>query len=368
MAVRNTKSHHFLVYRDKLLLPSEGFIKTHYQNFDKLQPVFVGSKFGWQINQLDGPKIKTGGLIGSAWFKQTGRVDITQFADFAPTSVHAHFGRGGALALPIARSLQVPLFVTYHGGDATKKTHQRKRLLPTVYQRRLLELKEYARGFLCVSKFVAEKLKDQGFPAKKLFIHYIGIDCSRIEKPRLRDGNLLFVGRLTRKKGVDVLIRAIHELSAVGFNAPILDIVGSGPEESKLRNYAVGAKNIRFLGWQTPSELSEHLARCSALIVPSREADDGDCEGLPTVILEGIRAGAPILASHHAGIPEIIKDGITGMLAPENSATALAAMIKQAMVASQKLPDLVKNAQSRIRKDFDASKQSKKLQDILIAR
>ena len=89
---------------------------------------------------------------------------------------------------------------------------------------------------------------------------------------------------------------------------------------------------------------------------------------MPTVILEGIRAGAPILASHHAGIPEIIKDGITGMLAPENSATALAAMIKQAMVASQKLPDLVKNAQSRIRKDFDASKQSKKLQDILIAR
>ena len=58
--------------------------------------------------------------------------------------------------------------------------------------------------------FVAEKLKDQRFPAKKLFIHYIGIDCSRIEKPRLRDANLLFVGRLTRKKGVDVLIRAIR--------------------------------------------------------------------------------------------------------------------------------------------------------------
>ena len=79
-----------------------------------------------------------------------------------------------------------------------------------------------------------------------MFIHYIGIDCSRIEKPRVRDGNLLFVGRLTRKKGVDVLIRAIHELSAVGFNAPILDIVGSGPEESKLRNYAVGAKTLGF--------------------------------------------------------------------------------------------------------------------------
>ena len=97
--------------------------------------------------------------------------------------LHAHFGRGGALALPIAQRLDIPLYVTYHGGDATKFTHERKRLLPTIYQRRLSAMQDYANGFLCVSDFVARRLEAQGFPKHKLITHYIGIDLADMQAP-----------------------------------------------------------------------------------------------------------------------------------------------------------------------------------------
>ena len=54
-----------------------------------------------------------------------------------PLLLHAHFGRGGALALPIAQALGIPLVVTFHGADATKETHYRPRVVPRIYARRL---------------------------------------------------------------------------------------------------------------------------------------------------------------------------------------------------------------------------------------
>jgi colanic acid/amylovoran biosynthesis glycosyltransferase len=359
-------SRNCLVFRDKLLLPSEGFIKTHYQAFDSLQPVFVANQFGWRADELDGPKVSTSiGPLGRFLFKQTGRMDLSSLAAFAPVAIHAHFGRGGALALPIARSLGLPLYVTYHGGDATKKTHRRKRVLPTIYQRRLNELKAYASGFLCVSEFVAKQLRDQGFPEEKLITHYIGINCNDLSVPRQREGRFLFAGRLTGKKGVDILLAAIRHLQDSGVRVPQLDIAGSGPDEAKLRAAANGLDTVRFLGWQTPDQMAKLMARAAAVVVPSRQADDGDCEGLPTVVLEAIRAGAPVLATRHAGIPEIIDDGVSGLLAPENDVPALAEMLQRAVAQKAGLPALTAAAQNRLKNNFNAAQQSRILQNIL---
>ena len=363
------KTPSIIVFRDKLLLPSEGFIKTHYTAFDVANLVYVASHFGWRAAELDGQMMATApDSLRRFWFKKTGRTSILpDLKALAPRSVHAHFGRGGALALPLAEALGVPLFVTFHGGDATKETHQRRRLIPTIYQRRLSHLQAYASGFLCVSQFVADRLAAQGFPKAKLITHYIGIDVSGMQQPEQRQGRLLFIGRLVDKKGVDILLAAMRRLhQSDSKTVPGLDIAGSGPLEAELRAQAADLPSVQFLGWQTPEQLSRILHKAQAVVVPSRIAADGDCEGLPTVVLESIRAGVPVVASDHAGIPEIIRHEETGFLVPENDPDALAAALLTAGQTGDEMRQMVARAQQRLQRDFNAATQSQKLQQYLL--
>jgi glycosyltransferase involved in cell wall biosynthesis len=363
------KTPSIIVFRDKLLLPSEGFIKTHYTAFDAANLVYVASHFGWRAAELDGQMMATApDSLRRFWFKKTGRTSILpDLKALAPRSVHAHFGRGGALALPLAEALGVPLFVTFHGGDATKETHQRRRLIPTIYQRRLSHLQAYASGFLCVSQFVADRLVAQGFPKAKLITHYIGIDVSGMQQPEQRQGRLLFIGRFVDKKGVDVLLAAMRRLhQSDSKTVPGLDIAGSGPLEAELRAQAADLPSVRCLGWQTPEQLSRILHKAQAVVVPSRIAADGDCEGLPTVVLESIRAGVPVVASDHAGIPEIIRHEETGFLVPENDPDALAAALVAASQTGDQMRQMVARAQQRLQRDFNAATQSQKLQQYLL--
>ena len=358
-----------IVFRDKILLPSEGFIQTHYHAFNKLRPVYLANKLGWHENEIKEKKILTSTTsIGQFWFKQTGKLSLKNINNLNPQVIHAHFGRGGALVLPLAQKLGLPLYVTYHGGDATKYTHQKSRIIPTIYQRRLKNLQSYANGFLCVSKFIAQRLADQGFPRHKLITHYIGINCKNIIKPTIKNGPMLFVGRLTKKKGVDLLLKAIRKLQEKKGPLPSLYIAGSGSQEASLKKLANGLKTIKFIGWQNHIALQKIMKDAQAVVVPSQEADDGDCEGLPTVILEAIRAGTVVIATNHAGIPEIIEDKVSGLLTPEGDINALADSLQYVMLNQNKIVSFVKTAQSRLIKDFNATKQSKRLQEILLGK
>jgi len=360
---------HCIVFRDKILLPSEGFIQTHYHAFNKLRPVYLANKLGWHENEIKEKKILTSTTsIGNFWFKQTGKLSLKNINNLNPQVIHAHFGRGGALVLPLAQKLGLPLYVTYHGGDATKYTHQKSRIIPTIYQRRLKNLQSYANGFLCVSKFIAQRLADQGFPRHKLITHYIGINCKNIIKPTIKNGPMLFVGRLTKKKGVDLLLKAIRKLQEKKGPLPSLYIAGSGSQEASLKKLANGLKTIKFIGWQNHIALQKIMKDAQAVVVPSQEADDGDCEGLPTVILEAIRAGTVVIATNHAGIPEIIEDKVSGLLTPEGDINALADSLQYVMLNQNKIVSFVKTAQSRLIKDFNATKQSKRLQEILLGK
>ena len=361
-----------LVFRDKLLLPSEGFIANHYTAFDALRPVYVANQFGWRAAELSGRQIATtSSTLTRFAFKQFGTaIDPSRFTDGSgrpPAVMHAHFGRGGALALPLARALDIPLFVTFHGGDATKQTHQRSRLLPSVYQRRLARMHDYVCAYLCVSDFVAGRLRAQGFPQAKLRTHYIGVPLTQMAPPTARtaDAPLLFVGRFVEKKGIDTLLAAMR-LVAASNPAIRLEIAGSGPLHHHMRTQASDLPGVTFLGWQTPDQLAARLASCSAMVVPSQQAANGDCEGLPTVVLEALRAGVPVVATRHAGIPEIITDGETGLLVKERDPAALAAAILRHYAMGDAAQTFVNAGQKRLRVDFDAAQQSRRLQQILL--
>jgi colanic acid/amylovoran biosynthesis glycosyltransferase len=362
-----------LVYRDTVGAPSEGFIQRQYRAFKHLGVLFVGTKRGPQApkHSLTLAALGVLGAPARLRFRQFGRIPSVlkkEIAKRKPALIHAQFGLGGALALPIAHYAGIPLVVTFHGGDATKDKHfESGRLMPTIFQRRRHALAEEAETIFCVSQFVRERLIARGFPAAKLQTHYLGIDIpGEVALPPLGAKNVLFVGRLVEKKGVDVLIDA---MAAVRATDPTLTltVIGDGPLRADLKRRAAEAGiQADFRGWLKPQEVQAAMRRALLLAVPSKTADGGDAEGLPTVIMEAMTLGLPVVASSHAGIPEIISHGVTGLLTPENNAPMLAEAIV-AIGRDQELAGRLRGeAYADVRARFDAERQSALLEQHLL--
>jgi glycosyltransferase involved in cell wall biosynthesis len=284
-----------------------------------------------------------------------------------PRLIHAHFGRGGALALPIARALGVPLVVTFHGADATKETHYRRRLVPRVYARRLAALQREAALFVCVSEFVRDTLLARGFPAEKLAVIHQGVEIDTNPPAAAPEGEpyILFVGRFVEKKGVAHLIEAMRLLSARG-SAARLVLVGDGPLAEPLRAQARGLERVTFAGWLPNLEVRRLMRGAAAVCVPSLTARDGDSEGLPTVIFEAMAEGAPVVATRHAGIPEAVEQGRTGLLVPAGDAPALAAALER-VATNPELRQALGAAARRVATErFSAIDQSRRLEAALL--
>jgi len=363
-----------LVYRDTVGARSESFIQRQYKAFQELEPIYVGTKRGPLAPKdaliLAAPALF--GAYGRIAFRQLGRIPARlehAIAERKPGLIHAQFGLGGALALPIATQTGLPLVVTFHGGDATKDKHFGERaLIPTIFQRRRRQMVETARTILCVSHFVRDRLIARGFPAGKLVTHYLGIDIpAEVVLPPIGiSQTVLFVGRLVEKKGVDTLIDAMAILrqSAPGLE---LSVIGDGPARGDLekRAQAAGIK-VKFHGWLDERHVHAAMRRALLLAVPSRAAAGGDSEGLPTVIMEAMALGVPVVATHHAGIPEIVADRVTGLLAPEADARALS----DAILTLKNEPDLANRlrgeAYADVRARFDADRQSTLLERMLL--
>ncbi len=128
--------------------------------------------------------------------------------------------------------------------------------------------------------------------------------------PAMPRAGLLYVGRLSREKGVGVLLDAV-----AGSGVP-LRIVGEGPERAALAARATG--NVTFLGARSRAEVLGEMANARALVVPSLWY-----EGFPMVVVEAFARGTPVIASEIGGLAEAVSAGKTGALAPPGDAVAL---------------------------------------------
>src|SRR5207247_5934205 len=141
-------------------------------------------------------------------------------------------------------------------------------------------------------------------------------------------GPVLFVGRLVERKGVAHLIEAIARLGSRG---PRLEIVGEGPERPGLEALAARlgvVDRVVFRGKIPPDELQASYARAAVCVLPSVLDARGDTEGLGVVLLEAMNHGTPVIASRVGGIPDIVEDGVSGLLVPPGDADALAAAVR----------------------------------------
>jgi colanic acid/amylovoran biosynthesis glycosyltransferase len=364
-----------LVYRHRLAPLSEvGFLARFYAGFERLAPVWLGYHLDEGAGALTARPLRLGrggaaGVVDRTLFRHFGVVPpAPDLHALRPLLVHAHFGPGGAYALPLARALGVPLVVTFLGGDATKETHYRPRLLPRIYQRRLAALQREAALFVCVSHFIRERLLARGFPAEKLTVIHQGIDIPAAPPaplPSDDDPYILFVGRFVEKKGVADLIAAMKIVAAAGA-ATRLVLVGDGPLAADLRRRAHGLPRAEFLGWQSRADVRRRMRGAIAVCVPSVTARSGDAEGLPNVAIEAMAEGTPVVATRHAGIAEAIEDGRSGLLVPEGDPKALAAALGAVIAAPDLRRQLGEAARAVAVERFEAIQQSRRLEAALL--
>jgi glycosyltransferase involved in cell wall biosynthesis len=142
------------------------------------------------------------------------------------------------------------------------------------------------------------------------------------------DGPLrvLYVGSLQVRKGVDILLKALATVNGVA-----CEIIGDGPQRQELHKLAhdLGlGDRVVFRGALPFEEVSLAFHRSHVLAVPSIVGPGGRAEGIPTVIMEALAHGVPVIASRITGIPEIVRDGETGFLVKPGDSADLAEAIR----------------------------------------
>jgi glycosyltransferase involved in cell wall biosynthesis len=142
------------------------------------------------------------------------------------------------------------------------------------------------------------------------FSHCVQIDEPAKRTAQVRPSTILFIGRLTKIKGLDVLLRA-----ARGLNNVRLIVAGDGECRDELEQLARKlSANATFLGRVNAAQRQHLLSRCDAVVIPSRILSDGRTEGTPVVFMEAIAAGRVVIAANVGGLADTIADNHNGLL------------------------------------------------------
>ena len=179
---------------------------------------------------------------------------------------------------------------------------------------------------------------------------------------------IAFVGRLVPKKGLDILIRALHYLKVSGIQFS-LEIVGSGPLEDELKDLANQQQVVEFIHWhgvQPPEAVRSILRQSSCLCAPSVVAPNGDRDGIPNTILEAMAVGLPVISTPVGGIAEALandKGWMIDFLSPLQLANTLTTFASTPFDERQRR---VQNARQLIESDFDARKLAKQRANLFL--
>ncbi|PXY32794.1 glycosyltransferase family 4 protein [Prauserella muralis] len=201
--------------------------------------------------------------------------------------------------------------------------------------------------FFCISAAQRLLLVQAGMPADRLAVKHNFVP----EPGRRRDGageHILYIGRLTEEKGVRLLMAAWDLLHARGGTGLPLVVAGSGPLETEVVAWARGRGDVRFLGLRDRDGCAELTARAAALVAPSEWL-----EGFGLVVVEAMAAGVPVVASGHGAFPELVDDGVTGLLHRPGDAESLAACVRRIVADLRDNARMGTAGRARYEQDFD---------------
>lgn len=199
--------------------------------------------------------------------------------------------------------------------------------------------------FIAPSRFVAGKLLERGLPSEQVAVIPNFVDPERWTPGEDGDGSyVLFSGRLSHEKGVETLVRAMAGLPEIP-----LKIVGSGMLETSARQLAreLGATNIEFTGFKSEKEVRRLVQESRFICTPSEWY-----ENAPMSVLEAFACGKPAVASRIGGIPEMVREGETGLLAEAGDAGDLRDAISRLWEQPELVREMGGNARTLVETDY----------------
>jgi glycosyltransferase involved in cell wall biosynthesis len=246
--------------------------------------------------------------------------------------VHAHWAiPTGPAAVMAAKRLQVPSVITMHGGDVYVNPEQGYDFPTRWYVRPVLHWTLRQAGALtAITEDCRQHALRAGAPAEHIRLVFNGTDLRRFSpgkdgagSPRFGPHMIFACRQLFPRKGIRFLLEAGAQLKP---RFPDLQIVLAGdgferPELARLATELGIASNVTFLGWVPNEDLPPYYRAAAVSVIPSLE------EGFGIPAAEAMGCEVPVVASDAGGLPEVVENGVTGLVVPRGDSAALAGAI-----------------------------------------
>jgi len=282
--------------------------------------------------------------------------------------IHAHFGPSAIEIFPLAKKLNKKLLISFHGFDASML------LKSPVYIENLRKI--LPESYIIVpSQYMLDKITSIVTKPLKSFIIYYGIPINFfqisdrnhfIKKNNNTKIKLLQVSNFVEKKGHKYTIEAFEQVLKKFPNAELI-LAGDGLLKSdieRLVNELGISNNVVFKGKVNQEEVRVLMNESDIFLHHSITAESGDQEGIPNVIMEAMATGLPVISTYHAGITELINDGINGYLVTEKDILDYSKKIE--IIISNYNPSIGIKARETIEQEFNLDKQIEKLNSVYL--
>jgi colanic acid/amylovoran biosynthesis glycosyltransferase len=238
--------------------------------------------------------------------------------------VHGCFANNSAtVAMATARLAGLPFTFECHAYDLFVDMRYADEKVAEA--RRVFSISEYNRDHL---------VRSLGCASDKVVIRRVPIlqeYCDSVEDVERTPGLIVAVARLIPIKGFDLALAALAQVLPAVPNAR-LAIVGEGPLRAELaeqaRRLGLGS-HVEFVGTLTNRATLRLVRRASAFVLPSRIGQDGDRDGIPTSLIEAMYLRTPVVSTRVSGIPELIDDGVNGLLAESEDVPGIAEALRR---------------------------------------
>lgn len=272
--------------------------------------------------------------------------------------LHIHFANVPTdVGMYAAKLANIPFSVTAHANDIFKQYWL------------MNEKIKRSKFFATISNFNINLLTTQGADPNKLKLVRCGVDSTDFRfNPSSKKREILtfgFLGRLVEKKGAEFLIHAAEILIESEIKNFKIEIGGSGPLHDELTE-SIKSKSlsdfVSLVGEIPNSSVSSWLESLDYFVLPCAKDSDGDMDGIPVALMESMVKGVPVISTKISGIPELVIDGETGLVATPEDSESLANCLQKAIAEpDEDAKSRIERARDHVQKNFELSTNTLRL-------
>ena len=275
------------------------------------------------------------------------------------THIHAHFATKPAEAARVLAAFSgVTYSVTAHAYDLFVDTRGLDRRI------------RGARFVACISEYNRRFLKARGSAGVECPLVHCGVPTKALRRPAHAPSpeatRLIMVSSFQPKKGHAVLVEALAGSAAL--RSVRLDLVGTGPLEPAISGLVLAAgldDRVTFHGDQPEEAVRRMVAASGALVQPSVVAPDGDMDGIPNTLIEAMALGVPVVTTSVSGIPELVIDGVTGLVVEPGDPAALAAALQALIEDPEAARSRADAGLAKVAAEFDIAESAAAMASLL---